>query len=61
MAGHVTPIGMSTKSDLAQGVISITFARYGASSIKLSTSPLPAGEYAVSRLHAQTVFCFGID
>ncbi len=61
MAGHVTPLGGSTKTDLAQGVLPVVFARYGTSSIKLTTEPLPPGEYAVSRLYAQTVFCFGID
>jgi hypothetical protein len=61
MAGHVTPIGGSTKTDLAQGVLPVTFARYGASSMKMSTGTLPPGEYAVSRLYAQTVFCFGVD
>jgi hypothetical protein len=61
MAGHVTPLGMSTNSGLAEGALPVTFARYGASSMKLTTGPLPPGEYAVSALHAQTVFCFGID
>jgi hypothetical protein len=61
MAGHVTPVGGSTKTNLAQGVLPVTFARYGASSIKMSTGPLPPGEYAASRLYAQTVFCFGVD
>jgi hypothetical protein len=61
MAGHVTPLGASTKTDLAEGVLPVTFNRYGASSIKMSTRPLTPGEYAVSRLYAQTVFCFGVD
>lgn len=61
MAGHITPIGGSTKTDLAQGVLPVTFAHYGTSSIKMSTGPLPPGEYAVSLVYAQTVFCFGID
>jgi hypothetical protein len=61
MAGHVTPIGGSTNTDLAQGVLPVTFARYGAASIKMTTGPLPSGEYAVSQIYAQTVFCFGVD
>jgi hypothetical protein len=61
MAGRVTPVGGSTKTDLAQGVLPVTFARYGTSSLKMSTAPLPPGEHAVSRLYAQTVFCFGVD
>ena len=61
MAGHFTPVGGSTKTNLSQGVLPVTFTRYGASSIKMSTGPLPPGEYAVSRLYLQTVFCFGVD
>jgi len=61
MAGQVTPLGGSTKTDLAQGVLPVSFAHYGAASIKMTAGPLPPGEYAVSRLYAQTVFCFGVD
>jgi hypothetical protein len=61
MAGHASPVGASTKSDLAEGVLPLTFAHYGDSSIRITTGPLPPGEYAVSRLYAQTVFCFGVD
>jgi len=61
MAGHITPVGGSTKTDLAQGVLPVTFARYGTSSIRMTAGSLPPGEYAVSRLYAQTVFCFGVD
>jgi hypothetical protein len=61
MAGHVTPIGGSTKTDLAQGVLPVAFARYGTTSIKMATGSLPPGEYAVSQIYAQTVFCFGVD
>jgi hypothetical protein len=61
MAGHASPIGASTNSNLAQGVLPLTFAHYGASSIKLTTGPLPPGEYALSTAYAQTVFCFGVD
>jgi hypothetical protein len=34
MSGKVTPLGGSTKSDLAEGVLPVTFVRYGSSSIK---------------------------
>ena len=61
MAGHASPIGATTKSDLAEGVLPVTFARYGASTIKVTTGALPPGEYALSRAFAQTVFCFGVD
>ena len=45
MAGKFTPIDGSAKTDLAQGVLPVTFVRYGASSIKMTTGPLPPGEY----------------
>jgi hypothetical protein len=61
MAGHASPLGASTKTDLAEGVLPVTFARYGASSIRMTTGPLPPGEYAISQANAQTVFCFGVD
>lgn len=61
MVGHASPVGASTKSNLAEGVLPLAFARYGTSSIRMTTGPLPPGEYAVSRLYAQTVFCFGVD
>jgi hypothetical protein len=61
MAGKVTPIGGSTKTNLAEAVLPVTFARYGDTSIKITTGPLLPGEYALSRLYGQTVFCFGVD
>jgi hypothetical protein len=61
MAGHATPFGASTKTDLAEGVLPITFTHYGASSLRVTTGPLPPGEYALSQAYAQTVFCFGTD
>jgi hypothetical protein len=61
MAGKITPIGGSAKTDLAEVVLPVTFARYGASSIKITAGPLVPGEYALSRLYGHTVFCFGVD
>jgi hypothetical protein len=61
MAGKVTPLGATTTSDLAEGVLPVTFARYGTASLKITTTPLPPGEYALSRSYAQTAFCFGVD
>jgi hypothetical protein len=61
MAGHASPVGASTKTDLAEGALPVTFARYGASSIRMTIGPLPSGEYAISRPYAQMVFCFGVD
>ena len=61
MSGRAVPFSVSTKSDLAQGALPVEFAKYGASSLKMTTAPLPPGEYAVSRVGGQTVFCFGVD
>ena len=61
MSGHASPLGASTNSPLAQGVLPVEFSKYGSSSIKMTTSTLAPGEYAVSRNYGQTVFCFGID
>ena len=61
MNGHASPLGESAKTDLAQGALPVTFARYGDTSIRMTTGHLPPGEYALSRLYAQTVFCFGVD
>jgi hypothetical protein len=61
MTGHAAPFSASTKTDLAQGILPITFVHYGASSLKVTTGPLPSGEYALSQVYAQTVFCFGTD
>jgi hypothetical protein len=61
MSGHASPLGASTNSPLAQGVLPVEFSRYGASSIRMTTMALPPGEYAVSRQFGQTVFCFGVD
>ena len=56
MAGHFSPLGASTQTNLAQGVLPVEFSKYGNGSIKLRTAPLPPGEYAVSRIYGQTVF-----
>jgi hypothetical protein len=61
IAGKITPIGGSAKTDLAETALPVTFSRYGASSIKITAGPLVPGEYALNRLYDQTVFCFGVD
>jgi hypothetical protein len=61
MSGHASPLGASTNSPLAEGVLTVAFAKYGTTSIKLTTAGLLPGEYAVSRQYGQTVFCFGVD
>ncbi len=61
MVGHASPGSATMNNDPAQGALPVTFARYGASSLKMTTGPLPSGEYALSGPYAQTAFCFGVD
>jgi hypothetical protein len=61
MVGHASPMGASAQMNVDQGVLPVEFGKYGSGSIKLHTEPLPSGEYAVSRIYGQTVFCFGVD
>lgn len=61
MVGHASPGSATMNNDPAQGALPVTFARYGTSSLKMTTGPLPSGEYALSGPYAQTVFCFGVD
>jgi len=61
MTGHFSPLGSSTETNVAQGVLPVEIGKYGTSSFKLRTGPLPPGEYSVSRIHGQTAFCFGVD
>ena len=61
MTGHASPGGATMNNDPAHDALPLTFARYGDSSLKMMTGPLPPGEYALSRPYAQTVFCFGVD
>ena len=61
MVGHASPGSATMNNDPAQGALPVTFARYGASSLKITTGPLPPGEYALSGPYAQTFFCFGVD
>jgi hypothetical protein len=61
MTGHYSPVGGSGKTNLAEGVLPVEFARYGKESIKVVTGPLTPGEYALSVSYGQTLYCFGID
>lgn len=61
MTGHLTPLGSSTHTTVARGVLPVGFSKYDNSSFKLRTGPLPPGEYAVSCVRRQTAFCFGVD
>jgi hypothetical protein len=59
--GHFTPFGGHATTNLNAGQILLTFARYGASSYRITASNLAPGEYALSRIYGQDVFCFGVD
>jgi len=59
--GHFTPFGGHATTNLNAGQIPITFSRYGTSSYRITVSNLAPGEYALSRLYGQDVFCFGVD
>jgi hypothetical protein len=59
--GHFSPIGGSVTAAPAEGVLSVDFSRYGATSLKMSTGPLLPGEYAVGHPYGPSVFCFGVD
>lgn len=60
-SAHFTPIGGSSKSSPTQGVLPVDFSKYATSSIKMITSALSPGEYAVSRLYGRVFYCFGVD
>lgn len=61
MTGHASPGGATMNNDPAQDALPLIFVRYGDSSLKMTTGPLPPGEYALSRPYAPIVFCFGVD
>jgi hypothetical protein len=48
-------------TNLNAGQLPLAFARYGAFSYRVTASNLAPGEYALSRIYGQDVFCFGID
>jgi hypothetical protein len=59
--GHFTPFGGHATTNLNAGQIPISFARYGISSYRIATANLAPGEYALSRVYGQDVYCFGVD
>jgi hypothetical protein len=61
MSGHASPLGLSTTTTPAEGVLPVDFTRYGSSSLKMTTGELAPGEYAVGRPYGPAVFCFGVD
>lgn len=62
MNGHASPGSATINNNPGQDALPVTFARYGASSLKMTTEALPPGEYVLSGPYGQTsVFCFGVD
>jgi hypothetical protein len=61
MSGHASPVGATTTTTPAQGVLPVAFSRYGNSSLKMTTGELAPGEYAVGKPYGPAVFCFGVD
>ncbi len=59
--GHFTPFGGHATTNLNAGQIPISFTRYGTSSYRLTAANLAPGEYALSRVYGQDVYCFGVD
>ncbi len=59
--GHFTPFGGHATTNLNAGQIPITFVRYGKSSYRITATNLAPGEYALSRVYGQDVYCFGVD
>ena len=59
--GHFTPFGGHATTNLNAGQIPISFARYGTSSYRITATNLAPGEYALSRIYGQDVYCFGVD
>jgi hypothetical protein len=62
---HATGLFSATsKMDAAVDELPVEFARYGNSSIRLTTKPLPPGEYALGQSYGGlglAVYCFGVD
>jgi hypothetical protein len=61
MPGRFSPLGTSTTSTPAEGILPVESSRYGSSSLKMTTGELAPGEYAVGHPHGSAMFCFGVD
>jgi hypothetical protein len=61
LVGHASPGSATINNDRAQGALPVAFTRYGASSLEITSNPLPPGEYALNGPDAQILFCFGVD
>jgi hypothetical protein len=60
-SGHVSPFGASTVRNPDEGAVPVTFSLYGDYSLKLETTALAPGEYALGRPNGWPLFCFGVD
>lgn len=61
MSGHASPLGASTTTTPAEGMLPVDFSKYGTSSLKMTTTGLAPGEYAAGHPYGPAVFCFGVD
>jgi hypothetical protein len=59
-SSHSSPLGTS-KTIFEAAALPVEFSRYGEASLKMTTSELAPGEYAVGPLYGPAVFCFGVD
>lgn len=57
---RASPLGASARTN-EQSIVSVEYSRYGSSSVKLTATSLPLGEYAIGARGGKTVFCFGVD
>jgi hypothetical protein len=57
---RATPLGASSAAQI-DDALPVTFTRYGTSSVKMTVTGLPPGEYAIQPASLQAVFCFGVD
>ena len=58
---HFSPFGVHVATNLNAGQLPLAFGHYGVSSYRITASNLAPGEYALSRIYGQDVFCFGVD
>lgn len=57
---RASPLGASAKMN-EQSIVPVEYSRYGSSSVTITATSLPPGEYAIGARGGKTVFCFGVD
>jgi hypothetical protein len=60
MTGSVKVFGGTTQIN-PTGSLPVQFSRYGGSSLIMTMTALPPGEYAVGPIYGNVAFCFGVD